>query len=582
MDDSISPEADGLALPPSQAILLLEKERLLLVDVPLNSPLRRGGEVGGGPLPLIWDTRALGPWLDATPPSPNCAPRFLFVARRGKSFDAHGWAQKVVEAGGLFVGHDTLTGHALESAGLPPEWVDEVMEHPHLLLVSSPDVALRVLLKAAARVSESDFTTLAVTGTNGKTSTVQILGHALARLSQKPVLRLGTLGIQIGDTTWEGSTPTMPDYPGFLKALRRAKAKGVAHIAMEATSHGLHQTRLGDWRVDVASFTNLSQDHLDYHGTMEEYAEAKAILFDSHLADDGTAVLDVDDPAWTIFADAAASQGRHVIGVGASGSAPEFFSAVAKKFLSARYLALARRVTTPSGIHGSWTLSSERHRISEAAFSLPLVGDFQHDNAAVAAASLVALGYPLQQVAGSLIDTRLIPGRLEPVHPTLPGAQAELPTVIVDYAHTPDALEKALHTCRALLAREARLFVVFGCGGDRDAGKRPLMGAIAARLADVCFVTSDNPRTEAPGAILSAIVAGVPSSHAGRIVEDADRSRAIRKAIDDADPGDLVLLAGKGHENYQIMGTTKTHFCDVEQARAALDARHRGRTPATP
>lgn len=569
---------EGLFLTPSQTILLLERERLLLGDVPLQSPLRRGDESVQKPLRLLWDTRELSAFLPAAVKAHAGhagTPRFVFVARRARGFDSHVVAQKVLDAGGLFVGHDTLTGHALESSGLPPEWVDEVMEHPHLLLVNNPDVALHKLMKIASGVSESHFTTLAVTGTNGKTSTVQILGQALEVLSAKPVLRLGTLGIQLNGKTTEGKTPTMPDFAGFLIAARQARKEGAAHIVMEATSHGLDQGRLGDWTVNVAVFTNLTQDHLDYHGDMESYLAAKALLFEEHLAHGGTAVINVSDPHWQDFAKAAASSHGHIIGFGRPTDAKVFFSAAGKKNPSARYLAIAQRLTHASGVRGVWTLSSERNRISEVAFSLPLLGDFQHENAAAAAASLVALGYPLQQIASALQSTPLIPGRLEPVK--LNGdhahAQDNLPTVVVDYAHTPDALEKTLHTCRSLLEPGGRLFCVFGCGGDRDSSKRPLMGNIAATLADACYVTSDNPRTEDPQRILSDIVAGVPESHKVKISVDAERSRAIAKAVADAAPSDLVVVAGKGHEDYQIMGTEKLPFSDVEEARAALNAR---------
>jgi UDP-N-acetylmuramoyl-L-alanyl-D-glutamate--2,6-diaminopimelate ligase len=308
---------------------------------------------------------------------------------------------------------------------------------------------------------------------------------------------------------------------------------------------------------------------------MDSYLAAKALLFEQHLSHGGTAVLNVSDTHWQDFAKAAAKPHGHMIGYGRPSDAKAFFSVAGKKNPSARYLAIAQRTTHASGVRGVWTLSSERNRISEVPFSLPLLGDFQHENAAAAAASLVALGYPLQQIASALQSTRLIPGRLEPVRllSDNASAQVKVPSVVVDYAHTPDALEKTLQTCRALLEPGGRLLCVFGCGGDRDVGKRPLMGEIAATLADACYVTSDNPRTEDPQRILSDIVAGVPDSHKVKISVDAERSRAIAKAVADAGPDDLVVVAGKGHEDYQIMGTEKLPFSDVEEARKALESR---------
>jgi len=562
----------SFTLTPLQVVLLLERERLLLVEVPLGSAFRRDPAISETPLPLLWDSRALAalPHINASDPS---TPHFIFVARKGLTFDSHECVQEVLEKGGLFVGHDTITGRALEKRGMPPEWVDEVLEHPFLLLVSSADVALRKLLKLASGVNDGDFTTIAITGTNGKTSTTQILGNALAELSTQPVLRLGTLGIQLEGDTFEGDTPTMPDYAGFLAAARAARLRGAKHIVMEATSQGLDQGRMGEWQSDVAVYTNLTQDHLDYHGDMESYAEAKGLLFEGHLKASGTAVVNVSDAHWERFVAKAFHAQRHAIGVGLPNEAEKFFRVAQKKFLSARYVAIAQRLSFTAGIRGVWRFSSERHTISEVPFSLALVGDFQHDNAAGAAAALLALGYPLEQVAQTLSRVRLIPGRLEPVPPPAGVAKEDVPTVLVDYAHSPDALEKTLLTCRSLLPKGGRLWCVFGCGGDRDASKRPLMGAIAAELADACYVTSDNPRTESPDRILSDIVAGVPARLMDKINVNAQRSQAIAEAVALAAPSDVVVIAGKGHEDYQIMGTIKSPFSDAKEAAAALAGR---------
>jgi UDP-N-acetylmuramoyl-L-alanyl-D-glutamate--2,6-diaminopimelate ligase len=362
-----------------------------------------------------------------------------------------------------------------------------------------------------------------VTGTNGKTTTVGMLRHLL----DEPAARaasIGTLGILVGSegTPMEGGGGlTTPGPVELQRVLRALHGEGVRTVAMEASSHALHQKRLEGLRFDAAVFTNLTRDHLDYHETMEEYLSAKALLV-TLLAEDGTAVVNADDPAW-----AGLPAARRTVRFGLECAAD---------------VAAADVRFSPRG--SEWTLDAggERHHVM-----LPLIGDFNIANALAAAAAAWALGIPAAQVAARLSSMPQVPGRLEILH--------ERPTVLRDYAHTPDALERALGAVRPFTT--GALIVVFGCGGDRDRGKRPEMGRIAEQGADLVIVTSDNPRTEDPQQILDDIEAGMTLGRQERI---EDRREAIARAVARAGPDDVILLAGKGHETYQIRGTVKHPF----------------------
>lgn len=583
------------ALDPVKAFLVMERENLLSEPVDETSPLRRPhatqharqmaatqikeeGEEGnestaemqkdlGHPLPIVWDSRLLPSSLDKS------TPKYIFVARKGQRFDGHSLIETVLASGNLFIGELRHAESYLQALERPEEWIDEVTSHPYFIKVTSSEHCLRLLLEKASGLSPDNFTSVGITGTNGKTSVTQILGQLLEHILARPVLRLGTLGVQMGTLHSEGTHPTMPDLPGFLQALTTArKTQGIDHLVFEATSHGLHEGRMGLWKIDVAVFTNFTQDHLDYHKTMDHYRTAKGVLFEGHLKHAGTAVINTDDPEWGFFLSKAATNTVHCIGYGSVRNKAEFFTLAAKRFLSVRFLNISQRLNHVSGTQGVWSLESEKGALAQAHFSTDLVGDFQHDNLAASAAALVALGYPLQQIAQSTHAVKSIPGRLELVRLGDPqvhrAAEKKLPTVLVDYAHSPDALHKALLTCRAMRPATGKLVCVFGCGGDRDPSKRPLMGQAAAELADLCIVTSDNPRSEEPLKIIEQIVAGV--EHHDKVKIESDRKKAIRLAISACGEKDLVLIAGKGHEDYQIIGTEKIHFSDVEEARKAL------------
>lgn len=362
---------------------------------------------------------------------------------------------------------------------------------------------------------------IAVTGTNGKTTTVNIL-RALLDLPTAPAASIGTLGVLIGS---EGSVMpgglglTTPGPEELQRVLRDVVDAGVRTVAIEVSSHALDQHRVHGITFDAAVFTNITRDHLDYHGTMEDYFAAKAKLI-SYLKPTGVAVVNADQPEWLglPIAPRMLTYGTHTGDVRAEDIA---FDATGS----------------------SWTL---RAGDEDVPVRLPLVGDFNVINALAAAAAAFAIGIPLRALAHSLALVPQIPGRLELI--------ADSPPIIRDYAHTPDALARSLAALRPFVL--GKLILVFGAGGDRDPGKRPIMGAAAEAGADRVIVTSDNPRTEDPEAIIDDIERGMTSPHE-RL---SDRRSAIARAIAIAQPRDTILLAGKGHETYQVIGTEKHPF----------------------
>jgi UDP-N-acetylmuramoyl-L-alanyl-D-glutamate--2,6-diaminopimelate ligase len=323
---------------------------------------------------------------------------------------------------------------------------------------------------------------------------------------------------------------------------------GSAIAAMEVSSHALDQQRVAGCRFAGAVFTNLTQDHLDYHPSMQAYFEAKARLFAPELLAGG-AVVNVDDPWGVRLAERLSS------------AAPCWRSSLDDPSME---LHISDLVMGADGVSGRLHSPS-----GEGRFRSSLVGRFNLMNLLQAVGALLQQGLPLPLLLEGLASFRGVPGRMERVGGP---AGVALPAVLVDYAHTPDGLENALAACRPFT--DGRLICVFGCGGDRDRSKRPQMAAIAARLADAVVVTSDNPRTEDPQRILDDVVAGIPAGT--ELVVEGDRAAAIAAAIAAAAPQDLVLIAGKGHEDYQILGTTKVHFDDREQAARALMARAAG------
>ena len=394
--------------------------------------------------------------------------------------------------------------------------------------------------------SPSQALTIAgITGTNGKTTCAWLLAQALGHC-HRPAAYMGTIGFGFPDSL-AGTEHTTSDAVSVHRRLAAMRALGAEAVSMEVSSHALDQDRVGGVRFHTAAFTNLTRDHLDYHGTMAAYADAKARLF----AWPGLAVrvINIDDGFGArLAAQPSAAQLVITTRTGETPAAPP-----GAKMVRAVHIEAA-----VSGLHAELESSW-----GAAALDMPLIGEFNADNALTVLAVLLAWDIPLAEAVAALESCRAAPGRMEAF-----GGRGAAPLVIVDYAHTPDALAKALRAARRHC--RAQLRVVFGCGGDRDPGKRPMMGRTAAELADESVVTDDNPRSEPAERIVRDILAGIPVGAAVRI--EHDRALAIRTTLERSGPEDVVLIAGKGHEEYQIYGSERRPFSDQSVARAALEA----------
>jgi UDP-N-acetylmuramoyl-L-alanyl-D-glutamate--2,6-diaminopimelate ligase len=380
-------------------------------------------------------------------------------------------------------------------------------------------------------------TVVAVTGTNGKTSVAAFTRQIWEALGLCAI-NVGTTGVEGG---WSAPAPhTTPEPVTLHRLLAEAAEAGVTHAAMEASSHGLDQRRLDGVRLAAAAFTNLSQDHLDYHPSLEAYFDAKEGLFSRVLPEDATAVVNVDDPRGAEIARGVAARGQDLLTVGRGRE-------VALRLISQRFEAGGQ------SIRYAWGGVTRQARLT-------LVGGFQAENALIAAGLALATGAEPAGVFDALPGLGGVRGRMQKVAERQNGA-----TVYVDYAHTPEAVRTALAALRPHVM--GRIVVVLGAGGDRDRGKRPLMGRAAAEGADLVLVTDDNPRSEDPAAIRAAVMAG-----AGDAVEVGDRAEAILRGVDALGEGDALLIAGKGHETGQTIGTTVYPFDDAEQASVAVAA----------
>lgn len=457
-----------------------------------------------------------------TSDSREVAPGFLFAALQGVRADGAAFALDAVRRGASAV--IAARGAVTADIGAP------------LIEVDDPRRALA--LAAALFYGAQPQTMVAVTGTSGKTSVASFTRQIWAEAGFAAA-SIGTTGVTAPGREEYGSLTT-PDPVALHRLLAELAAQGVTHAAMEASSHGLDQRRLDGVRLVAGAFTNLGRDHMDYHATIEEYHAAKMRLFKELLPHGAPAVIFADDPWSKATMDAAHQAGLDVRSVGRQGG----------------FLKLKR-------------VEHERHRqraeieangvIYE--IDLPLAGDFQVSNALVAAGLAMATGLETGLALTALEKLQGASGRLELVGATHDGAP-----VYVDYAHKPDALENVLAAVRPFTT--GRIIVVFGCGGDRDRGKRPIMGEIAMRLADVAIVTDDNPRSEEPAAIRAAILAAAPGA-----IEIGDRRHAIREAVAMLAPGDTLIVAGKGHEEGQTTGTVTLPFSDHQEVRAALKER---------
>jgi UDP-N-acetylmuramoyl-L-alanyl-D-glutamate--2,6-diaminopimelate ligase len=409
---------------------------------------------------------------------------------------------------------------------------------PFDLPASTPYIHVRdaraLLARGAATLHpRQPETIVAVTGTNGKTSVAAFTRQIWTALG-KQAASLGTLGVTTPKGEVKGSLTT-PDPVALHRLIDELAGEGVTHLAMEASSHGLDQRRLDGVKLAAGGFTNLTRDHLDYHKTLEAYRAAKLRLFDTLLPAGASAVVNADSAEAGIIAAIAEKRGLRFFSVGKNG----------------RDLQLVETVRDGFGEILAVRASGKDHRIK-----FPLVGDFQISNALVAAGLAIATSSEADAVLAALETLKGATGRLDRV-----GDKNGAP-IFIDYAHTPDALANALDSLRPYAKR---LNVVFGCGGDRDPGKRPLMGEIAVRRADRVFVTDDNPRSEDPATIRRAILAAAPGA-----IEVGNRAEAIRAAIAELAPGDVLLIAGKGHETGQIVGDRTLPFSDHAEVRAAL------------
>jgi len=412
-----------------------------------------------------------------------------------------------------------------------------VVARPEATVQGAVHIADAEPRRAFARLAAKFFapfpeTVVAVTGTNGKTSTVE-LTRQLWRMAGHHAASIGTLGVTTADDQVSTGLTT-PDIVTFLSNMAGLAREGVTHAAFEASSHGLSQYRTEGLPVRAGAFTNLSRDHLDYHGTMEAYLEAKLRLFTEVIDEDGAAVVWMDDGASARVAELASERGVRLFTVGTKGET----------------LKLVKREPTQLG--QTLTIEAEGKSFQ---VKLPLIGAYQTANALTAAALVCATGGAIGQTLENLSRVQPVRGRLERAAISKAGAP-----IYVDYAHTPDGLRAAIEALRPHAT--GRLITVFGAGGDRDRGKRPEMGAVAAELSDHVIVTDDNPRSEDAAAIRKDVLVGAPSA-----TEIGGRREAIAAAIDEARSGDIVLLAGKGHEQGQIVGDKVLPFDDVSVAR---------------
>lgn len=461
--------------------------------------------------------------------SRRVGPGDLFVALRGESQDGREYISQALTAGACAI---LLEGEPPPAAVGAPIW-----EHPQARAVAGRAASL-----LHGRPSKA-LDVFAVTGTNGKTTTAHLLGELLAGLGRTPAV-LGTAGHRLAGGEALSATHTTPDAPTLQALLARHREQGGDAAVLEVSSHALLQERTAGLEIDYALYTNLSHDHLDYHGDMQHYAEAKSLMFSS-LDSNAIAIVNADDDYSAMMAEAARAKGATVVTYGGLKNGTD-----AQCDLRASQLELDSGITylTLSGMG-----------ISQARLRIPLSGRFNVANALAASAAVLMSGASPSAVVEGLASVSSPPGRLEPV-PAPPGVQAPGLTVLVDYAHTPDALASVLDALRETLEPGRRLICVFGCGGERDTGKRGPMGRAAAERADLVVLTSDNPRGEDPEQILSQVRAG---AHGGAVVEEQpDRRLAIRQALAAGRDGDVLLIAGKGHETVQLVGGQAVDFDD--------------------
>ena len=475
-------------------------------------------------------------------------PGDLYVCKRGAHFDGHKFATQALASGAAAV---VVNRGGLAEAG--------VVLPEDACVVEVADTARALPMLACAFYGDPSRSVLmvGVTGTNGKTTTTQMVA-AILRAAGHRVGTIGTLGSEL-DGVPIPSDHTTPEADQLQQLLAQMRDGGASAVVMEVSSHALAQYRTDGIAFSAGIFTNLTQDHLDFHGTMDAYFEAKARLFSEYPVlyprpDRSPFVGVINVAEW---------EGKDLVTL-ARGDIITFTTADNPANLHAEEIALTPDASRFVAVYDNGM------KVTRLPITLPVGGAFQVGNALAAIGATLRLGIPLETIAKGLSELPPVPGRFEAV----PTGERGF-SVVVDYAHTPDGLANLLRSAREL--KPARLLVVFGCGGDRDRTKRPIMGRLAATQAEVAIVTSDNPRREDPNTIIAEILTGMDRSAdpaiTAEIHVEPDRRKAIVFAIAQARPGDIVLIAGKGHEDYQILGDTKHHFDDREVARETLDRR---------
>jgi UDP-N-acetylmuramoyl-L-alanyl-D-glutamate--2,6-diaminopimelate ligase len=470
-----------------------------------------------------------------TADSRSVGPGSVFVAIPGTRVDGHSFVPQVLAAGATLV---------IQSQPIQQEAVGSFVR------VANPRRVFGELSAKLAGFPSRRLSVIGVTGTNGKTSTALLIAHLLNSAGKQAAV-LGTLGLRkAGEQHFESTGLTTPDAGVLQRMLAGLAAEGHTHLVMEVSSHALVQERVAGVEFRGGVFTNLTQDHFDFHPTIDDYFEAKALLFTHYLAEtQGYSVVNRDDP-----------YGLRL--VGRSGGTVIQYGATAEA-----NLVLQNIVTRASGTawdlvvkNGVWP-ESLQPGINYAQLQSPLAGRYNAYNCTAAVGVALLEGLSLSQIAAALESFPGVPGRLQRV------ANSAGINVYVDYAHTPDALLNVLSALRELRGDGAQIITVVGCGGDRDPDKRPKMGAAAQIGSDKLIVTSDNPRSEDPEVIIDQVMAGV-DERPGAVLRESDRRRAIHLALREARPGDIVLIAGKGHEDYQILADRTIHFSDVEEVEA--------------
>ena len=505
----------------------------LLAALPASAAPRHAGKTNTDPVirGLEYDSRKV-------------TPGDLFFALPGAVVDGHDYLAQAVGNGAAAVVVERLPDD-FDSDGCPA------------VVVADSRRAMAPIATRFFGSPSAELHLLGVTGTNGKTSTTYLIESILRRADRKVGL-IGTVEIRYADVR-ERSVNTTPESLDLQRTLRNMCTRGIETVVMEVSSHGLELGRVEGCRFDIAAVGNVTQDHLDFHGTMDSYRESKALLFSRHQPGGAIAVVNLDDPSAEDFIAAARRAGSRLVRVSRNAAGD------------------AEIRLTHADISLDGTRATVATPLGELELDSPLVGDFNIENLLVACGVAVAAGVARDVIESGVGGCPQVPGRVERIGADIAGA----PSVIVDYAHTPDAILKLIEALRPLCER--RLITVFGCGGDRDRSKRPLMAQAVASLSDRVIATSDNPRTEDPECILADVAEGLSALHRvepGRLHDASrsytsllDRREAIALAIEIAGPEDTVILAGKGHEDYQILGRTKVPFDDREEALRALRRR---------